>query len=86
MMAALIHESAMSERQEPDSRDPNPNCGAEVEHASGGFWDDVSWEVFYCPECDVFLCCVGGGRHWWNYVLSEESQKRLFPHGLRERS
>lgn len=74
----MTHQAAMARRNEPAKRDPDPNCETELQHRTGGFWDDVSWEIYYCPRCDVYLSCVGGGAHHWNYVISEASRERLF--------
>jgi hypothetical protein len=74
----MNHKYAMSERDtNPDKRDIAPGCQGDLLCDGGGFWDDVSWTVYKCQGCGQRIATVGGGRHWWNYVISESSFTRL---------
>ena len=78
----MDHQQALSMRTAPDRHDQHPDCTGELAYVTSGFWDDVSWTVYRCQGCQQLIATVGGGRHWWNYVLSDESAKRLFPYGI----
>jgi hypothetical protein len=83
----MEHQSLMSRRNKPDANDPNPTCTAEVQVYGGGFWDDISWTLYRCPACNVVIGAVGGGAHWWNYIVTNprilETQARLVASGSR---
>lgn len=71
------HQAMMSQRAEPDKRDPDPQCRGQLTAVSGGFWDDVRWTVYECQKCHTAIAAVSGGAHWWNYCISDESRQRL---------
>ena len=77
MLEIMTHRFLMGGRDKPDNRDPDPDCDGEMRHVSGGFWDDVRWEVYECTKCHTAVAAVEGGRHWWNYCISDESRQRL---------
>lgn len=59
----MTHSDALAQTKQ------QTNCNAAVVHVSRGFWDDVSWETYYCPTCDQIVHTVEGGQHWWNYIM-----------------
>jgi len=65
----MLHSQALSERRPEALReDDHPDCQTPLLFLYNGFWDDVKWGVFFCPQCDQIICCVDGGVHWWNYT------------------
>jgi hypothetical protein len=65
----MNHRKSMSARSAPDPRDAAPDCAGELALDGGGFWDDIRWVVYRCQVCNQRIATVGGGRHWWNYIL-----------------
>jgi hypothetical protein len=50
--------------------DKAPDCTGELDVDGDGFWDDVRWVVYKCRGCNQRIATVGGGQHWWNYILT----------------
>lgn len=79
----MKHSSALSQRTPmgssfaPLSMNDHPECETELIHLYDGFWSDVFWGVFYCPNCDQIICCVEGGVHWWNFTSAEPNPENI---------
>ena len=70
MTGTMTLRQAMSRRDAPDPRDPNPACETALIDPNRYFAGDVTWVAFTCPACRVRIATVGGGPHWWNAVVT----------------